>query len=80
MAIFSVAALMRLKYFVMILCVIPIVCIVGVGYYTAWLSNRTREFITMENQLLRLTRHPRRSHSVVPGGSHKGASPSTVIA
>lgn len=55
MAIFSVAALMRRKHFVMIVCVLSIVCLVSVGYYTAWLSNRTREFITMENQLLRLT-------------------------
>lgn len=56
MAIFSVAALMRRKQFVMIMCVLSIVCLFGVGYYAAWLSNRTREFITMEDQLLRLTR------------------------
>jgi hypothetical protein len=55
MAIFSVAALMRRKYFVMIIGVLSIVFLVSVGYYTAWLSNRTRESITMENQLLRLT-------------------------
>ena len=55
LAIFSVAALVRRKHFVMILCALSLVCLIGVGYYAAWLTNRTREFITMENQLLRLT-------------------------
>jgi hypothetical protein len=40
----------------MVVSTLAIICLVLVGYYTAWLSNRTREFITMENQLLRLTR------------------------
>ena len=31
-------------------------CLVGVGYYAQWLTNRTREFITMERQVLSLTR------------------------
>jgi len=55
MAIFAVAALARRRYFVMILCAASVICLISIGYYTAWLSNRTREFITMENQLLRLT-------------------------
>ena len=33
-----------------------IVCLIGVGYYAQWLTNRTREFITMERQVLNLTR------------------------
>jgi MFS family permease len=56
MAIFFVAWLMRRTYFVPLMAALAIVCLIGVGYYAAWLSNRTREFITMENQLLRLTR------------------------
>jgi hypothetical protein len=56
LAIFAVAALMRRKHFVMVMAAVAIVCLASVGYYTAWLSNRTREFITLENQLLRLTR------------------------
>jgi len=56
MAIFLVAWLVRRTYFVPAMAALTIVCLIGVGYYAAWLSNRTREFITMENQLLRLTR------------------------
>jgi len=55
-AIFFVAWLIRRTYFVPAMAMLSIVCLIGVGYYAAWLSNRTREFITMENQLLRLAR------------------------
>jgi len=56
LAIFFVAFLMRRNWFLPAMAAVSIVCLIGVGYYAAWLANRTREFITMENQLLRLTR------------------------
>lgn len=56
LAIFFVAFLMRRRQFAMMMAAVSLVCLISVGYYAAWLSNRTREFITMENQLLRLTR------------------------
>ena len=56
LSIFIVAAMARKPYFVPAVVTLAIVSLIGIGYYTAWLSNRTREFITMENQLLRLTR------------------------
>lgn len=55
-SIFIVAALMRRQRFATVMAALAIVCLAGTGYYAAWLANRTREFITMENQLLRLTR------------------------
>jgi hypothetical protein len=55
LAIFFVAALARKRSFVPVIATLSIVSLLGAGYYSAWLSNRTREFITMENQLLRLT-------------------------
>jgi MFS family permease len=55
-AIFIVAALARKNYFLPSVAALAIVSLLAIGYYTAWLSNRTREFITMENQLLSLTR------------------------
>jgi hypothetical protein len=51
-----VAALIRHRLFVAAIAALAIACLVCTGYYAAWLTNRTREFITMENQLLRLTR------------------------
>ena len=56
LSIFIVAALARKTYFVPAVVTLAIVSLLAVGYYTAWLTNGTREFITMENQLLRLTR------------------------
>jgi hypothetical protein len=55
-SIFIAAALTRHPRFAVILAVLAIGCLLSTGYYAAWLANRTREFITMENQLLRLTR------------------------
>jgi hypothetical protein len=55
-AIFFVAALARRTHFIVIMTALMIVSLVSVGYYAAWLTNRTREFVTMESQLLRLTR------------------------
>jgi hypothetical protein len=55
-AIFIAAAMARKPYFVPAFVTLAIVSFLGIGYYTAWLSNRTREFITMENQLMHLTR------------------------
>jgi hypothetical protein len=55
-SIFAVAALMRRPRFVTNIAVLIIVSLVGVGYYAQWLTNRTREFITMERQVLNLTR------------------------
>lgn len=55
-SIFLVAALTRHRFFVAVTATLAIACLVCTGYYAAWLVNRTREFITMENQLLRLTR------------------------
>jgi hypothetical protein len=54
-SIFVVAGLTRTRYFLESIAVLAIVSLVGVAYYTEWFSNRTREFITMESQLLRLT-------------------------
>jgi hypothetical protein len=55
-SIFAVAALERRSRFVMKMAVLMLVCLVGTGYYSEWLANRTREFITMERQVLNLTR------------------------
>jgi hypothetical protein len=55
-AIFIVAPLARRRHFVKVMAAISIVCLIAVSYYAEWLTNRTREFITMERQLLRLTR------------------------
>ena len=56
-AIFLVAWMTRWeKLFLPAMAAITIVSLISIGYYAAWLTNRTREFITMENQLLRLSR------------------------
>lgn len=55
-SMFAVAALVQRPHFERNLAVLMIVCLIGVGYYTEWLTNRTREFITMERQVLNLTR------------------------
>jgi hypothetical protein len=55
-AIFIVAPLARDRHFAKFMAALSIVCLFAIGYYTAWLKNQTREFITMETQLLRLTR------------------------
>jgi hypothetical protein len=51
-----VAALVRHPHFERNLGALILVCLIGVGYYAQWLTNRTREFITMERQVLNLTR------------------------
>jgi hypothetical protein len=56
LAIFFVAAVARRKFFVEAIIVTAIVSLTGVGYYAAWLTNRTAEFITMERQLLNVSR------------------------
>ena len=57
-AIFFVAWLARReKALLPVMAALSIASLLSVGYYAAWLKNRTREFITMERQLLRLT-HP----------------------
>jgi len=55
-SIFAVAALVRRPHVERNLAVLMVVCLIGVGYYADWLTNRTREFITMERQVLNLTR------------------------
>jgi hypothetical protein len=55
LAIFVVAALARRNHFAPIMSVIAFACLISIGYYTAWLKNKTREFITMERQVLTLT-------------------------
>ena len=55
-SLFAVAALARHQRFMTNIAVLMIVCLIGVGYYAQWLTNRTREFITMERQVLNLTR------------------------
>jgi hypothetical protein len=55
-AMFLAATLARRRHFVRAVIGLSIVFLTGTGYYAEWLSNRTREFITMENQLLHLTR------------------------
>jgi MFS family permease len=55
-AILVVAPLARGKRFVTAIAALATVSLIASGYYTEWLANRTREFITMEAQLLRLTR------------------------
>ena len=55
-SIFAVAALARRPHFVRNVTVLMIVLLIGVGYYAEWLTNRTREFVTMERQVLSLTR------------------------
>ena len=56
LAMFLAAALARRQHFVPAIIVLAIVLLTGVGYYAEWLVNKTREFITMEDQLLALTR------------------------
>ncbi len=56
LTIFVVAALTRRKFFLEAIIVTAIVLLTGVGYYAAWLTNGTAEFITMENQLLNVSR------------------------
>ena len=56
LSIFFVAALARRRFFLEAIIVTTIVLLTGVGYYSEWLLNRTREFITMENQLLNVSR------------------------
>jgi hypothetical protein len=56
LTIFFVAALARRKFFLEAIIVMAIVLLTGVGYYAAWLTNRTAEFITMEKQLLNVSR------------------------
>jgi dolichyl-phosphate-mannose-protein mannosyltransferase len=55
-SMFAVAALVRRPHFARNIAALSIVCLIGVGYYAQWLTNRTREFITMERQVLNLTR------------------------
>ncbi|HEV7570920.1 MAG TPA: glycosyltransferase family 39 protein [Thermoanaerobaculia bacterium] len=55
-SMFAVAALARRPHFGRNIAVLMLVCLIGVGYYAEWLTNRTREFITMERQVLNLTR------------------------
>jgi len=55
-SMFAMAALARRPHFGRNIAVLMLVCLVGVGYYAEWLTNRTREFITMERQVLNLTR------------------------
>jgi len=55
-SMFAVAALMRRPHFERNVAVLSVVCLIGVGYYAQWLTNRTREFITMERQVLNLSR------------------------
>jgi hypothetical protein len=55
-SMFAVAALIRRPHFERNAAMLMIVCLIGVGYYAQWLTNRTREFITMERQVLNLTR------------------------
>jgi hypothetical protein len=56
LSIFFVAAIARRRFFIEAVVVMAIVSLIGTGYYAAWLTNRTREYITMENQLLNLSR------------------------
>jgi hypothetical protein len=55
-AMFLAAALARRQHFVPAVIVLSIVLMSGVGYYAEWWANKTRELVTMENQLLHLTR------------------------
>jgi len=55
-AMFIVAALRRRAHFEMSMAVLTLISFVAIGYYAQWLTNRTREFITMERQLLNLSR------------------------
>ena len=55
-AMFIAAAFARHRHFEAAMTVLVLVCLIAVGYYAQWLTNRTREFITMENQLLNLSR------------------------
>jgi len=55
-SIFAVAAFARHQHFERNVAALMFVCLIGVGYYAEWLRNRTREFITMERQVLNLTR------------------------
>jgi hypothetical protein len=55
-SMFAVAALARRPHFGRNIALLLLVCLIGVGYYAEWLTNRTREFITMERQVLNLTR------------------------
>jgi len=55
-SMFAVAALVRRPHFERNVAALMLVCLIGVGYYGEWLKNRTREFITMERQVLNLTR------------------------
>ena len=55
-SMFAVAALVRHPHFERNVAVLMAVFLIGVGYYAEWLTNRTREFITMEQQVLNLTR------------------------
>jgi hypothetical protein len=56
-SIFSLAALERRRHFIKYAALLIAVSLIAVGYYTQWLTNRTREFITLERQVLTLT-HP----------------------
>jgi hypothetical protein len=55
-AIFIAAAAARRSHFEFVMAVLTLVSFVAIGYYSQWLTNRTREFITMEHQLLELSR------------------------
>jgi len=55
-SMFAVAALARHSHFARNVALLMVICLIGVGYYAQWLTNRTREFITMERQVLNLTR------------------------
>jgi hypothetical protein len=55
-SMFVVAALVRRPHFARNVAVLSAVCLIGAGYYAQWLTNRTREYITMERQVLNLTR------------------------
>lgn len=55
-SIFAIAALARRPRFARNVGMLMALCLIGAAYYAQWLTNRTREFITMERQVLNLTR------------------------
>jgi hypothetical protein len=55
-AMFIAAALARRGNFTISMAALTLVSFIAIGYYSQWLTNRTREFITMERQLLNLSR------------------------
>jgi hypothetical protein len=55
-SIFLAAALSRRRAFVPVIALLAVISLAGIGYYSDCLRNHTREFITMERQVLRLSR------------------------